>query len=154
MKKTIKTKARKLQVRKKEHGYEQDFYAWSLEQAKHLKKKEFHMLDFKHLVMEIESLGNSEKWALRNHLTIYFIHLLKTKYQPEKRTKSWDRSLKNSKKEVHIVLKENPSFKRFLPEYFKFSYEKACIEAEKETGLDIDTFPEECPWTIKEVLGE
>lgn len=154
MKKKIKTKPKNLQVRKKVHAYEEDFCAWSLEQAKHLKKKEFHMLDFEHLIEEIQTLGASEKRALKSYLAIVLIHMLKIKYQSKKHTRSWDFSIKNSRLEVKTILKENPSLKRHLNDYLINAYNVARVEAEKETGLDFDTFPEECPWTIKEVLGE
>jgi hypothetical protein len=32
------------------------------------------------------------------------------------------------------------------------AYDSARIEAEQETGLDLDTFPEICEWTVAEVL--
>lgn len=132
--------------------YEKDFHAWSLEQANILKKKDFEMLDFEHLVEEIETLGNSDKRALRSYLTIVLLHMLKIKFQPEKHTKSWDRSIVNSKMEIRITLQENPSLKRLLNNYLESSYETAKAEAEKETGIDFDKFPVKCPWTIEEIL--
>lgn len=80
--------------------------------------------------------------------------MLKAKYQPEKHTRSWDLSIKNSLREAKIVLKENPSLKHKLIEIFEQSYEGAIVGAALETGLDEKSFPTECPWTIEEILGE
>ncbi len=42
------------------------------------------------LIEEIEDMGRSERKAVRSNLRILLImHLLKDKYQPEKRTNSW-----------------------------------------------------------------
>jgi hypothetical protein len=40
-----------------------------------------------------------------------------------------------------------------LLELLADAYDKARIEAADETGIDIDTFPETCEWTVAEVLG-
>jgi hypothetical protein len=33
-----------------------------------------------------------------------------------------------------------------------YAYDEARIEAADETGIDFDTFPEVCEWTVGEVL--
>ena len=134
--------------------YEKDPYAWSLEQADFLRRKEYYKLDFEHLIEEIECLGKSEKSALRSYLEITLMHMLKSKYQPEKKTRSWDLSIKNSRRHANIVLKENPSLKHKLNDILKDAYKGAIIGAALETDLDEKVFPKECPWTIEEILGE
>ncbi len=134
--------------------YETDFHAWSLDQASHLKKKEFNMLDFDHLIEEIETLGISDQNALKSHIANILTHLLKKRYQPQYWTKSWTDSIEAARAEAKFVLKKNPSFSRFLPEFLPLSYKISRVRAFKETGLETDTFPKECPWTIDEVLGE
>ena len=52
------------------------------------------------------------------------------------------------------TLKKNPSLKPKLKEIIDDAYYTARLSASQETGLLEDTFPEECPWTIKEILGE
>jgi hypothetical protein len=49
--------------------YDQDFYAWTQEQAKLIKTKAFEKLDVTNLLEELESLGKQEKCILRNLLT-------------------------------------------------------------------------------------
>jgi len=46
-------------------------------------------LDLKNLIEEIETMGRSEKKALRSNLEVVVMHLLKCKYQIEKRSGSW-----------------------------------------------------------------
>lgn len=112
------------------------------------------MLDYDYLIEEIESLGNSDQRALFSYLARILQHLLKCEYQPEKHTRSWDISIRTYRSQVKRILKNNPSYKRLLNESLKDSYDSGRVEAQKETGLDIDIFPEECPWTIEEILDE
>lgn len=135
-------------------AYEKDFHQWSLDQAHLIKIGDFKKLDIEHLIEEIETLGNSEKRALRSFMTVLMKHLLKIKYQPEKHTSSWDRSIKYSRREIEDILKENPSFKRFIPEYIKTTYLTAVESASDETNKDESDFPTECPWTFEEIMKE
>lgn len=57
------------------------------------------------------------------------------------------------RKHLAKCLTQSPSLRRELPELLSDAYDNARIEAANETGLDIDTFPETCEWTVPEVLG-
>lgn len=69
--------------------YDQDFYAWTQEQATLLKEKRFTELDLENLVEEVESMGRSEKRELESRLSVLMAHLLQWYYQPENRSRSW-----------------------------------------------------------------
>jgi hypothetical protein len=131
--------------------YDTDFYGWSEHQAELLKNKEFDKLDILNLIEEIETLGRSEKRTLKSYLIILLIHLLKVKYQPEKHTRSWDLSIKNSRREFMECLSENPSLKPKLLDILESAYFSARISAIQQTGLEEEIFPIECPWTIEEL---
>jgi hypothetical protein len=49
---------------------------------------------------------------------------------------------------------ESPSLRPRAAELLAKAYGQARIDAANETGIDIDTFPETCEWTVAEVLGE
>ncbi len=134
--------------------YEKDFYQWSVDQANYLRMGELGKLDIEHLIEEIETLGNSDKRAMVSYLTNYFMHLLKIQFQPEKHTSSWDISVSLSLRKFKRLLKQNPSFKRFLKEWVNDAYEDAKDEASKESGINKKVFPKKCPWTIEEILNE
>lgn len=132
--------------------YEKDFCGWSLQQSDLLKRQEFSKLDMQNLIEEIESLGRSEKRTLESHLEVFLTHLLKKKIQPEKHTRSWDLSIKYSRCKALRILKDNPSLKSKLYNVFESAYESARLNAARETRLDENLFPEECPWAIEEIL--
>jgi hypothetical protein len=49
---------------------------------------------------------------------------------------------------------ESPSRRPDLPQLLSSAYDNARIDAANETGIDIDTFPETCEWTVEQVLAE
>jgi uncharacterized protein DUF29 len=132
--------------------YETDFLGWAQTQSLLLKKKDFSSLDITNLIEEIEGLGNSTHSKIESLLRVILCHLLKIKYQPEKHTPSWDRSIKSCLTQARRVLRKNPSLNHYLEEIFIDAYEDAIPWASDETGLDEEVFPKECPWTIKEIL--
>ena len=133
-------------------GYEKDFYKWTRAQASALKKHDIESLDFENLIEEIESLGKSDKRSLRSQFVVLLMHLLKTKYQPKKKTASWDESIRNAKLEIELILEDSPSLKRFLHGVIENAYNLAVRKASVETGLAENTFPDKCPWTKDELF--
>ena len=70
--------------------YEQDFYEWLQTNINLLKEGNFADIDLENILEELESMGRSEKNALKSNLRILLMHLLKYKYQPQKRTRRID----------------------------------------------------------------
>lgn len=66
--------------------YDRDFYAWANEQAALLREGKLSQADIEHIAQEIESMGRTEKRELVGRLTVLLLHLLKWRYQPQKRT--------------------------------------------------------------------
>ena len=70
--------------------YDRDFFAWSLEQAKLLRAGKLVRADIEHIAEEIESMGRAEKRELISRLSVLLLHLLKWRYQTDKRGPSWE----------------------------------------------------------------
>jgi len=132
--------------------YETDFFQWTKDQASMLRVKKFEDVDIENLIEEIETLGRTEKRALISHLRILLQHMLKMHYQPMLKTKSWEITIRNSKKEFMERLEENPSLKPDLTEILHATYKGAVRDACLETFMDEREFPKECPWPIEEIL--
>ncbi len=132
--------------------YETDFYAWTLEQAKLLKARDFSRLDIAHLAEEIESLGRQERQELKNRLGILIGHLLKWEYQPQKRSKSWRVTIQIQRREINDLLEENPSLESYLTKAIAKAYlagrDLVCLE----TPLDSKDLPPSCPYTLEQLL--
>lgn len=155
-KKTIKSHPKQLSLAAppSETEYEADFFKWTKCQANFLKKRQLDKLDIENLIEEIESLGRSDKRALRSLLNVLLVHLLKKKFQPEGQgnSNSWDSSIFNSTKQIQYLLQESPSLKSELKKMYQDVYEDARHQASFETTLEISIFPEKCPWLVKELF--
>lgn len=135
--------------------YEKDFYKWTGTQAKLLRRGDFKKIDIDNLIEEIESLGKSDKRALKSHLINLLTHLLKIEYQPESRgnSNSWNASVKNARLEILLIMEDSPSLKKELTKMIEGAYNLARQNAAGETNLPLDKFPEKCPWANTEILN-
>jgi hypothetical protein len=69
--------------------YETDFALWIEQTAQQLRSGTFEEVDWENVIEEIESLGLSDKRALRSQVTRVIMHLLKWDYQQQRRSNSW-----------------------------------------------------------------
>jgi hypothetical protein len=134
--------------------YDTDFYQWTQAMANALRQGSWQDLDIDNLVEEIDSLGRSDKRALKNRLEVLFMHLLKWSYQPEHRSHSWQTTIVEQRLRIQDLLADSPSLKPYLKTEQGRCYANARKLAATETGLDIATFPQQCPFTLKAVLTE
>ena len=133
--------------------YEKDFYAWTQEQANLIRQGKFNEIDTLHIIDEIESMGRSEKRALKSRLAVLLMHLLKWQYQPTFRGVSWTITIRNQRWEIAELLEDNPSLQHWVADTMLDAYKQARLNALTETALRLDVFPEECPWTVEQVIS-
>ncbi len=134
--------------------YEQDFYAWANEQAALLRAGRLSAADIEHIAEEIESMGKTEKRELVSRLAILLQHLLKWRFQPDRRGRSWKAPITVQRHALIRHLKDNPSLKSCLDVSLTDAYGDAVQLAIGETDLAESTFPTECPWTFEQVMAE
>ena len=132
--------------------YETDFYAWTQEQAALISQGQWTGLDVPNLIEEIESLGRQQRSELRNRLSVLLMHLLKWEYQPTKRSRSWNTTIRIQRIDIADLLVESPSLKPYLSEAIDKAYETAVLSAADETGLLEATFPDKAEYTAEQVL--
>ena len=137
-------------------NYNEDTYGWALHTSELLKEGKMDQVDIENIVEEIEALGRSERRTLISHLIILLQHLLKWRYQRERRTRSWLLTIKEQRMEVLDVLDCNPSLKNkeTLEESVKAAYKRAIVRASRETELDTSAFPQDCPYTFDEIMND
>ncbi len=134
--------------------YEQDFYAWTKEQAQRIKMLNIEGLDSENLYEEVLSMGISQHSELKNRLAVLLTHLLKLNYQIDKNGHSWKYTIKEQRLRLKDLLKEMPSLKSTLDATVTKSYKYGVLNAVKETGLRESIFPTECPWNITQILDD
>ncbi len=132
--------------------YEKDFYAWLNKSAELLRRGKFSELDLEQIAEELEGMARSDKRQLINRFAVLLAHLLKWQYQPEQRSKSWERTIREQRKRISLLLDDSPSLKYEIEQKLADAYEIAVLSAANETGLDEDRFPESCEYAFDEVL--
>ena len=134
--------------------YATDFNLWTQQTAKLLREHRWQDIDLENLLGEIEDLGKSERRGITSQLTRLLLHLLKWQYQPQRRSDSWLDSITDARLQIELALKDSPSLKVYPSEQLNQSYQRARHGASKQTGLPLSTFPEECPYLLKDLLNE
>ena len=133
--------------------YEQDFHAWALQQAELLRTRKLDCADLDNIAEEIKSMGRSEKRELTNRLIVLVLHLLKWRFQPALRGNSWRLTIRAQRLSLSQHLRDNPSLKSHLEQAMSDAYDRARIEAERETGLAAETFPDVCPFSHEQAMS-
>jgi hypothetical protein len=79
--------------------------------------------------------------------------MLKWQFQPERRNRSWQLTIREQRLQVDEVLDDNPGLRPSLPEAIALAYRKALLIAMRETDLPEAAFPPTCLWTFDEAMS-
>jgi hypothetical protein len=131
--------------------YETDFYLWSCEQAELLRQGRFAEIDLANIVEEIESLGRSDRRALISAYRVLIQHLLKWRFQPQKRSRSWLATIRVQRTHLATLEGESPSLAAKAFEHIALANADARKLAADETSLPLGTFPEFCPFSADQL---
>jgi hypothetical protein len=134
--------------------YESDFNLWIEATAQLLREGRLTELDVANLIAEVESMSNSDKRALSSDLVVVLLHLLKWQYQPNKRTRSWEKTIAEHRRRIDECFESSPSLRNYFQQIFDKCYQNARKQAKIETGLSLKCFPGVCPFTVEQVLNE
>jgi hypothetical protein len=83
---------------------------------------------------------------------VLLAHLLKWQYQQNKRSISWFTTIANQRDDIEDLLEDNPGLKQYIPDLLGKAYRNARRDAAAETGLTLKTFPDDCPYSLVQVL--
>jgi Domain of unknown function DUF29 len=133
--------------------YDEDFFAWTIEQARLLRAGNLSAIDAANIAEEIESMGRRDRRELRSRLLVLVMHLLKWSKQPGLRSRSWSATIREQRRQIEQILDESPSLRPFLGETLAAVYDDAREDAAAETGLAEDEFPAACPFTADAILS-
>jgi hypothetical protein len=131
-------------------AYDFDFYAWADEQAALARSRSANRLDWDNVAEELDGLARQQEWELYNRYVVLLTHLLKWMFQPVYRGPSWEVTIRNQRRDIARQLKKAPSLQSADAEEFAEAYKSARGEAMKQTGLALDTFPAQPPFTSEQ----
>ena len=131
--------------------YEDDLYAWANRQAALLRARKLDELDLDHIAEEIDDVGNEIYERLESALTILFMHMLKWDFQPERRSRSWEATIREQRRRVARMLRANPSLKAKLESAKEAGDQDGRDKASGETDIAVENFPDVSPYTWPDV---
>ena len=142
--------------------YEDDFYAWTQLQAKELRRfartRPNLPLDLPHIAEEIADLGKTLRASMRSWTRHLNEHLLLIEYSPaQEPRRGWTAEIVNLRSEIEDRL--TPVLHRDLRRRLPLLYDRARRDLEKKLAPYgeahvADRFPERCPYTLDQVLGD
>lgn len=133
--------------------YETDETAWFEEMARLIADHRFKELDTEHLSEFLSDMARRDKREVLSRLVSLLVHLLKWKHQSAQRSNSWQATIANQRDELNDLL-ESATLRKHAREVLDKAYERAVRQAALETGLEIGSFPTECPFTLESALAE
>ena len=134
--------------------HDEDFYGWAMGEASLLRQRKWDELDIEHLAEELESMGASEKRELVSRMAQLIFHLLKWQLQAHLRCRSWEGSIETQREELQEIIEDSPSLKPKVIDCFPVAYKKAKSLVKKETPLDLNLLPVECPYTFEQIMND
>jgi hypothetical protein len=142
--------------------YDTDFVAWAHEQAGLARRianapgvsrgGSVHSLDLANIAEELEGMVRAERRVLASQFRRLVAHLLKWRYQPDRRSRKWKMSILDARFQIERVLEDSSSLARDLEGIIKDEYPRAVRWAGDETGIARCAFPAACPWQRTELL--
>lgn len=135
-------------------AYDDDFFAWTQEQARLLRTGEFSQIDIENVAEELESMGRSDKREIESRLEVLLMHLLKWQVQTLARSPGWSATIREQRRRIQKLLRESPSLRPVVGQLIPEAYVEGREKAMNETGLPGPMFPAECPFTPEQILSE
>ena len=113
--------------------YEEYILLWVEETVAKLRAHDFENLDLDNLIEEVESLGISQKKELISRLITLIEHLLKRLYVDIPYDfNGWERTIRNQRNELQVLLKQVPSLKTRWNDSFTDAWEIALKTVREE----------------------
>jgi hypothetical protein len=147
-------------VSRSEQLYEEDFYAWTRDQARALRRlaatRPNVALDLPHLIEEVADLGTSQRDAVRSHLRTVIEHCLKLEHSPASEPRV-GRQITIGAARTSLEDKLTRSLRRHLQRNLSELYGPARREAARSLRLHgeieaAEALPEACPYRLADLL--
>ena len=133
--------------------YEIDEYLWLEETIKLLKKNQLNDLDLDNLIEELKSLSKRDENRVSSFLEQIIRHLLLLQYWTieEINQNHWRAEIQSFRTQLRKYLTTN--LQNYLGDELNTIYQDALEYVRQKTGFSVD-FPEECPYTLEELLDK
>ncbi len=125
--------------------YEADETAWLDAMSELVAQGRFAELDQTHLAEYLSDMAKRDRRGVNSRLAQLLAHLLKWYFRPERRSKSWERSIELQRQKLQDIL-DSGTLRNHAGEHLSDIYVKAVRLAMIDTGLPTEAFPPVCPF--------
>ena len=81
----------------------------------------------------MEAMSKIDRRAVKSHLVVLMMHIIKWKTQENQRSRSWTRTIRNARREIREIQESTPSItNELIRGYWDKAFVEACIDAEDE----------------------
>jgi hypothetical protein len=133
--------------------YKADETGWLEEMVRLIGERQYDQLDYKNLREYLQDMARRDQREVFHRLVTLLVHLLKWQYQPLKRSRGWELTIRNQRDDLREDL-TSMTLKNHALQVLPKAYARAVLRAASQTGLDERTFPAKCPFTLDELLAE
>ena len=135
--------------------YEQDYPEWLGITLNQLQNRDLENIDWEHLIEEIAALGNEQRRKVESYLLRLLIHLLLYNYWSSEKDwsgRGWEKEIDNFRLELDLLLESKVLYNHCTKILDKI-YIKARNNAIRKSELSPTIFPENCPYSLTEILN-
>ncbi len=133
--------------------YEHDETAWLEAMARVARQGDLEQLDHQNLAEFLTDMARRDRREVESRLASLIAHLLKWHHQPDKRSRGWLVTAEQQRQEL-LRLLTSKTLRNHAEAKLSDIYADGVRLAMVETGLPETTFPQECPFTLDELLRE
>ncbi len=133
--------------------YLADETAWLDQMAQLVSERRYRELDCDHLSEFLTDMAKRDRREVLSRLEVLLVHLLKWGHQVKHRSRSWRSSIEEQRARLADLF-ESETLRKYGEDALNKAYERAIKLASIETGLAASDFPQACPWTLQEAIGQ
>src|SRR6266446_8905650 len=135
--------------------YEEDFYAWTQQQAELLRRLPVvgNEIDLEHIAEEIEDLGRSDLRAAQSLCEHIVEHFLKLEYSGlEEPADHWRDEIVEWRLQLEQILTHSIEAKLDLPGRYRAAL-RLVRRLERDMPGLVDRLPAQCPYTLEQIVS-
>jgi hypothetical protein len=132
--------------------FEADETAWLEAMSELIEQGRFDELDYEHLGEYLSDMAKRDRREVTSRLVVLIKHVLKWKYQPQKRTKSWRSTIITQQQELEDDL-SGGVLRQHAQSDLGRAYARAVTRAASETDMPTEAFPKECPYNLDQLMS-
>jgi hypothetical protein len=138
--------------------YDDDFYAWTRQQAALLRSRRFGALDLDHLIEAIEELGDMQRQAALGNARVVLEHLLKLAHSPARDLRNgWRATVREHRARLELGLtpRRHQALQDELPRVYEIARRNAdgALRDHGEPSA-AGALPATCPYTLDQITAD